>query len=293
LKVTTPSGSPVGTISFITGLGADTPFYDTYYTFGAKVINGVVNAGYTAVQITFNDPYTGEAGWMTGPGGTRALAGRYATTLQWIYDNIHLAGTTLPYCATGQSGGAGALGYALSRFGMGSILDLAEPTGGPPISRIDHGCICTQPAQLKTCGIQTKVVECFDAQTAQGQIDPSFDGDVDPLGSPDPDDICTVAQHTRSTLNQSLFLENSIIGTSDAILQFPNTDVHVILGGQDDSAAYPQAMDWTSVVTALNGNTVTPTCMAQDGHKIPNYVDGSTKIIMDLTTYCVPHHQTQ
>jgi hypothetical protein len=276
LKVTDPSGQAKGTIVFGTGDGGNT-FYDTGYAFGSAIIQQVVSAGYQVVQIAFNDP-SAPVGWLTGPGGPRPLACRYSTALQWIYENIHLTGTSSAFCATGQSGGAGAIGYALSRYGMGAILDMAEPTGGPPLSRLDHGCICNQPKVFQTCA-SLQDTECYSPQTAVDFIDAAFDSD-----------ICALALQTGSTTNQLLFLQNSIVGSSGAILQFPQTDIHVVLGGLDGSAAYPQALDWTSVITTIHSAPVVPVCLPQDGHNIPSFQDGAAQIVTDLTTYCVPHH---
>ena len=278
LKVTDPPGQAIGTIMFGTDDGGNT-FYDTRFTFGSTIIQQVANAGYHAVQIAFNDP-SAPVGWLTGPGGPRPLACRYSTALQWIYSNIHLAGTSSAFCATGQSGGSGAIGFALSRYGMGSILDMVEPTGGPVFSRVDHGCICQQPKLFQTCG-SLQDTDCYTMQDAVGFLDPAF-------GS----NICSQALLTGNTTNQALFLENSMIGTSDAILQFPLTDVHVVLGGLDGSPGYAQSMDWTSVITGINGTPVVPVCLPRDSHEIPNFPDGAAQIVSDLTAYCVPHHQT-
>jgi hypothetical protein len=172
---------------------------------------------------------------------------------------------------------------------MGSILDMGELTGGPVFSRIDHGCICNKPKPFQTCG-SLQSIECYSIADALAFIDPAFDGDLDTPSTIDSRDICAIALLTGSTANQTVFFQNSILGASGAILQFPQTDVHVILGGLDGSAAYAQALDWTSVVTTIDSAPVVPVCLPQDGHDIPSFQDGAAQIVTDLTTYCVPHH---
>src|SRR3989442_1663454 len=77
----------------------------------------VVNASFTAVQIAFT---AGSTGWLTGPAadGPLTLTCRWATTAQWIHDNVRQPSTA--FCATGNSAGAGVIAYALARFGQGS-----------------------------------------------------------------------------------------------------------------------------------------------------------------------------
>ena len=77
-------------------------------------------------------------------------------------------------CATANSGGAGAIGYALADYGMGSIFAMVEPTSGPVFSRIDNGCICNQPKLATPCaeGLQS---ECYGVTTAQQFIDPALE----------------------------------------------------------------------------------------------------------------------
>src|SRR5207253_1079817 len=138
LKVSTPATSSKGTVLFTTG-GAGNDFYQDHFQFGSTAVADVVNASFTAVQSAFT---AGSTGWLTGPAadGPLPLSCRWATTAQWIHDNVRQPSTA--FCATGNSAGAGVIAYALARFGQGSIFDYVVPTGGPPFSRIDEGCIC-------------------------------------------------------------------------------------------------------------------------------------------------------
>src|SRR5262249_15445748 len=69
IKVTVPAGTAQGTVIFVGGGGGAANYEG--YTYGATIINSVVQAGYTAVQVSFPDL---SLGWLSGPGGTRSLA---------------------------------------------------------------------------------------------------------------------------------------------------------------------------------------------------------------------------
>jgi len=77
-------------------------------------------------------------GWTTAEGGLRKQSCRYATLLTWIHDHHHQAGK---FVATGNSGGAAETSYALTTWGRADILDVAIPTSGPPLGRLDYACV--------------------------------------------------------------------------------------------------------------------------------------------------------
>ena len=173
LKTNTPSPS-IGTVTWNTGTDGN-GLYDSIFTYGAQyAIQPVLNAGFTTVEIDWGTPFNVNQpdGWVLGPGGTLAAACRYATVTQWIYNNIQ-NNTSLPYCATGNSGGAGALAYALSQYNSGSILSMAEVTSGPPAGRLDWGCGCQEGKLAVQCGTATTLGTCFG--TADAPVwDPAY-----------------------------------------------------------------------------------------------------------------------
>ena len=145
----------LGTVTYNTGTDGN-GLYESIFTFGSTAVQNVLNAGFTTVQIDWGTPFNTNQpdGWVLGPGGTLAAACRYATVTQWIYSNIQ-NNTSLPYCATANSGGAGALAYALSQYNSGSILSMAEVTSGPPAGRLDWGCGCLEGKLSVQCGSAT------------------------------------------------------------------------------------------------------------------------------------------
>jgi len=105
VKTNTPTGSSLGTVTYNTGTDGN-GLYDSIFTFGSTAVQNVLTAGFTTVQISWGTPFNSNQpdGWAQGPGGVMADACRYATVTQWIYNNIQ-NNTSLPYCATANSGG--------------------------------------------------------------------------------------------------------------------------------------------------------------------------------------------
>ena len=263
LKVNQPTGTAIGTIIFGAG-GNGVGYYDREFTFGQTAVGSVLSAGFISAQINFDGL---SQGWMTGPGGPRKLACRYATAARWIYDHIR-SDTSQPLCATGNSGGAAAIGYALAHYGMSSIFSMVELTSGPPQSRVDYGCICDQPSVGVSCHSGT-LNQCYGVKTAQMSIDQAY-------GS----NICSSAVTSHSRANASLFLNDSI-DSADAVLSYP-TDVHFIFGGKDSSSAVPLGQYYANRITSKH----VVDCVGDAPHSIPNVLDGATKIADDMQAFC-------
>jgi hypothetical protein len=272
LKVNQPRGKSQGTVLFTIG-GGGTLWYDVHFIYGALAIQQVIDAGYTTAQINFEFPPRGRGnapftGWLTGPGGPRALACRWASLAQWIHDNIRLPNT--PYCATGSSAGAGAASYALAHYAMGPEFDMLEHTSGPPFTRIDHGCLCNEPA-LKTPCRSGKISECYQAE-AGAFLDPAYNNKA-----------CSQAERTHRSPFEQIFHHDSL-DSDDAIFDYPNTDIHFVFGGLDTSPGVAQGAAWIPLITGKS--TLTVDCVADAPHEIPDVFDGAMKIADDLINYC-------
>jgi hypothetical protein len=271
LKVTNP-GSTKGTILF-TDAGGSSTWFEGQFAFGPMMMNSLVRAGFTVVQAEFG----GSLGYLTGPApnGVRSLACRYAALANWIFAStassplIHPSNSAM--CAAGLSGGSSAVGYALAHFGMGTgatrIFDMVEIISGPTLTRIDHACICDQPP-LPTDTSQTNLPECLLA--AKSLLDGTYSTPV-----------CTSAGKTHSTTNATLLQHDSILSDDPPFLSY-STNVHVLFGGQDQSAGPAQGLDWVNAVTS----PLTVVTVLDAGHFLPDSFAGAVQVVNDLTSSC-------
>jgi len=271
VKVNQPIGSKVGVVLFQGG-GTGSPLYDIRFKFGPNVIEKVLAAGYTTVQFNFMFPPQGskgemQAGWFTGPGGSRALACRWSTLAQWAHDTYDAG--NIPFCATGNSAGSALIGYALAHYGMSSRFNMVEETSGPPLARIDHGCLCNARQQTP-CG-QGVLKECYGGDANQ-YLDPSYQTNA-----------CSSAERVHHSQFEQQFLHDSV-ASPDATYNYPFTDIHFLFGGQDNTNAPPQAMEWIPFISAKGTPTVD--CVADAPHQIADVLDGADKVANDIITYC-------
>ncbi len=276
VKVTTPTGQSAGTVVLMTG-GGGIEYYDSYFTYGTTIINSVVAAGFTTAQIVFDNPVNG---WLTGPAedhnGPISLACLPATAMQWVYNAVLTSGT--PLCATGNSGGAGAIAYGLSQYGLDSILTLAEPTSGPEEARLDYGCSPGgQVSGCAVCGTGTQD-EAYGVVNDEDIIDPAYTGVEDGQ----PNGPCS-EDAEGSTRNAAQLHHDSILSDIYPPQLFFATQIRALFGGLDTvGGAIPQALDWISFVTS----SVTVVCLPGVGHAMPDYTAGATQIENDLISYC-------
>jgi hypothetical protein len=276
VKLTSPAGQSGGTIIFITG-GGGMQYYDTGFTYGTVLIDDLVGAGFTVAQIVFNNPVDG---WLTGPAldgnGPIALACLPSTAMQWVYNHVLTPGT--PLCATGNSGGSAAIAYALSQYGLGSILTLAEPSSGPVLTRMDYGCSpATKYSACSVCGYGTQY-ESYGLKNTEQIVDPAYTG----VYSGKPNGPCSQGVD-GSTADAALFHHDSVL--SDIYppqLSFA-TQVRVVFGGLDyGGGALPEGLDWVSFITS----SATVICVPTAAHEIADSLAGEAQLESDLATYC-------
>ncbi|MCU1302955.1 MAG: hypothetical protein JWQ87_3239 [Candidatus Sulfotelmatobacter sp.] len=271
VKVTNP-GSPKGAIIFVS-TGGGTSYYDQSFTYGAFVVNSVLQAGFTTVQPFFG----GTKGWLQGPApnGVRALVCRFAAVANWVATStsplMHQSGTAL--CTAGVSGGASAIAYSLAHFGMGTgatrIFDMVQVTSGPTFSRLDRGCVCDQAAQQTTTG-QGPLSDCY--VDAGSLVDNTY-------SSP----VCTTSKKTHDTANESVLYHDSIMSDDPPFLNY-STAVRVVFGAQNDlGGAVPQGLEWVNAITS----PLTVNVIGDAAHIVPDTVDGAVQIANDLNTACV------
>jgi len=260
IKITQPSGASQGTVLFTTG-GAGNDLYETHFVYGSTAVGNVVAAGFTAVQTAFAG---GSTGWLTGPAanGPLTLSCRWATLAQWVHDNVRAANTA--YCATGNSAGAGAIGYALARYGEASIFNYVVPTGGPPFSRIDEGCICRSAMISTSCA--GPVDPCY-GLNANMFLDPAYGNNHCSNG--DTNDV-------------PLWQADSILSSDGKSVLNYSTRVHFIFGGLDNTPGVANAALWQQAITSTQDFQ----CVADAPHEIADVLDGATTVASAIIQNC-------
>jgi hypothetical protein len=274
VKTNTPSGTSLGTVTYNTGTDGN-GLYDSIFTYGSTAVQNVLNAGFTTVQISWGTPFNSNQpdGWALGPGGVMASACRYATVTQWIYNNIQ-NNTALPYCATANSGGAGALAYALSQYPTSNVLSMAEVTSGPPTGRLDWGCGCLEGKLSVQCGSSTSLGTCFGKADA-----PVWDPAYDPTNA---NPVCTNAVNGTLPPGGLNFLLGDSVEAPGANYNFPKTYVNLVFGGADNSSAIPIGQDWFNNITTNKAQA----CVAGGQHSLANTLAGAQQIANDLISLC-------
>ncbi len=304
LKVNTPT-SPVGTVIFGTGSGGNT-LYDNEPSFivgavngGETIVQGVFNAGYTTVQVSYGGSFDSTAstnGWLQGPGGVRRLACRYATAADWIYKNIHNSNKSAPMCATGHREGSGALGYAVTEYGLASEFSLIEHTSGPAMTLLHWGCnVCGgQYVGSDPCTHAAGVNMCYSLSSGGSDIDASLiDAAYQVAGQSTPT-LCTNGINADDT-NFSRFLSDSVEDDPGVNPKFPipnpPTNVNVVFGTLDTgTAALPQGYAWWG---GVGPQPPAPTCVPTAGQAIAAdntpVTGGAAQILSDITSKCTVH----
>ncbi len=302
LKVNTPPAgtTPLGTVIFGTGSGG-TGLYDSEWTYGYETVEMVSAANFNTVQVSFGGPpFTTTAvqpnGWLQGPGGVRRLACRYATVADWVYRNPQTinpnvtAANSAPMCATGNSGGSGALGYAAYEYGLAGDsatgltpeFAMIEPTSGPPMTRLDQGCICGQQptGPADACTGSTPTSMCYSLSEA-AIIDPAYQTLTQ---SPAPD-LCSTAVNGGPS-DANLFLSDSIEYAPANAIPIPlakTLTVNMLLGSLDTTSGVPQGTTWW---TNVGGPRPTQACAYGASHELPDYESAAQQIATDITSMC-------
>jgi hypothetical protein len=286
LKVNTPAGTPTGTVIFGTDGGGSSLYDNSSPDFfsgaangGLSVVQGVLDLGFTTVQVSFGSPFSSATpnGWLTGPGGVRRLACRYATVADWVYNNIHNANAAAPMCATGNNGGAGAIAYALNEYGLDPHFAMVDASGGPTMSRLDEACVQPSACQTGTfqCNSDPEQTLGLCYSTAESPIiDPAY-------AQPQ---LCTNAVR-GGTPPAGLLFSDSILGVPAR--SFPKTYVNLLMGGSDTTSAVEQSILWGQEITTASAPAPTPHgCRSDATNAIPAVSDGANQIVTDIQQHC-------
>jgi hypothetical protein len=98
---------------------------------------------------------------------------------------------------------------------------------------VDYACIDDVPPAVEYCS-GSDVGMGVGLSNAIDFIDPAYPGPW-----------CSSATQNHSTLHEQQFLDDSVT-SPDAVLSYPNTKIGFLFGGQDDSTAIRQGLNYQS-----------------------------------------------
>lgn len=255
LATASSQGTPRGLVVISTG-GGGTSWFTGQSSLASGFVNDLRADGFVVVQLRWVDAWLVSA--QGEDAGSGHLACRPATVFKWVHDNQYLPLGIGPgevgrcgFCITGNSGGASQSSYALSHYGLDSILDAVVPTGGPPHAAQAKGCLrnAGEEAYWYAAGSAGTIDSSYGFQGAQGPCalhDPSFVPRWD-------------AESVDTGGNDYVHL---------------TTRVHVILGGNDTSSAPAHARDYVARLRAAESPYVTQQVVPGMPHAIGSSADG-------------------
>ncbi len=320
VRRTRPDGGITeGSVVFISG-GAGGAFYGTKTgtrsSAGTKkfardlIMQPLILAGYQIIEFK----WIGEGGWMESDVGNngdpynqaawlglREAACRPAVLLQKLREAWHdpPAGA-LPYCATGQSGGAVQLAYAMTYQAADTFLDSVVLTSGPPFVDQVFGCredgVCGAP-QSSQFGCYDENKECLLDQ-AYGNPHPNclpdpntgeLEGSVGMCEEPDDSDPAWVDFAEDDGLVPPV--EDPLIHDYD----YPFA-VHFLFGQLDVGEAPAQGMKYRNRLASSSATPTSCEAFLNVKHGIPWGSEsedpdliGPANILERIEAFCVPN----
>jgi hypothetical protein len=209
-----------------------------------------VHDHFVVIQVKWLDS------WLKAPrgedSGSAHLACRPATAIDWIYRNVSLplGIQSVPgicgFCVTGNSGGASQASYALSHYGLDTILNGVFPTSGPPHAAQVKGCLPGFPDHQ----YEPNALALLDLSSG-------FDdqrGDAGPC----------LRQDRRF---ESRWTQESVDTGANDVLH-PATRIEFIIGANDTSSAVTHAADYRALLDKEISNQVTWTVVQDMAHSI-------------------------
>jgi hypothetical protein len=240
------SGSARGVlVTFDGGIGRD---YEFTQPSPAAWLEQMRADGFTTVQVRWVNPWlyasSGE------DAGTHVLACRSASVIAWIHNTVFvplktpsLGAGRCGFCLTGNSGGASQVSYAISHYGLETMIDGIFPTSGPP-----------HAAMAKACKhLASEAGYWFPASKAE-LIDRArgFFANNGP---------CLTHNASYAARWQQ---EGVDTGGND--YTHPSTRVHIFLGAQDDGYILAHAQDYAARLKQAGSPMVTVRIFPNMGH---------------------------
>ena len=240
IRIDEPESAPIGTIAMYSG-GLGTFFYSDFEK-GNTIIEESLKNGYRVIQIKWNE------GWFKASKeereGFRKLAVHPASITQFIFDN--LVEKDKPFVLFGGSGGAAQISYMLSFYGIDNITDKAIVFAGFWMGRLDIGCFDDNPLNS----------HLHYSERARTAIDQSLGFSSDEKGP------C----ETRDTTYYDIYKNSSI--SHGGKYNYPNTNVYLIYGGNDQVGALNQGLTYYEQLAAARSPYVHMQIIEGAGHGI-------------------------
>jgi len=147
--------------------------------FDSGFVDAYLNAGFRVVQLVFASP-----GWeiiSLGRNNLRTSGCRPATALEYIFEAVHGSNTARGFCAQGQSGGGTALGFSMSWYEMGEVLDYALLGSSPNFADVLQGCDYPIYPNVTVCGRDDKKFCTQQDESYSNRV--SFEGTFPPCSA--------------------------------------------------------------------------------------------------------------
>lgn len=265
IRITSSVSGPNVLATVVLGSGGSgTGFVDAQPPMQA-LIQDLAQRGYRVVQRAWSSR------WTDGDSGMARSACRYATLLRYVDTTVNPP--RKPLCAAGNSAGGSEIAYALARYGLERSLDFALISGGPPMGRIDLGCLGGAPWDngCETVPPENYVydrpLECTVAAANLSLIDAPYGG----------------AQPCRLHLESYRdTLHDDSLDSDLSDFEYPNTHVHFMYGGADYSFATSSGHMYALRVTSSTEFSYLPGV----DHGIPNTTAGGAAYNDALTAGC-------
>jgi hypothetical protein len=228
------------------------------------ILANLRTAGYRTVQVKWNSSWFQSK--VNQPEGMARLACRPASVARWVYDNLHAADASKPFCATGHSNGASQVSYMLTHYGLANILSATVLESGPNWSYIEYACLNTP-----------SYAYLFANDGERNTIDKGF-GFITPINS----GPC-YKQDVTWTTN---FQEASVI-SAQGTYTYPRTFVGFLFGELDTGTTAAQGKEfynrlWQDVTPWVSMQTI-----AGAGHDVTATTEGAQAMESTLLSECI------
>ena len=219
---------------------------------GLELSNALLAAGFRVVDRRW------PTGWFADATGILEQSARYAVLVDWVRTNLH---TTGALCVFGNSGGSSEIAYALTSWDGDDLFEVAILASGPPMTRLDY--LCEVPASMAWT-TQCAALTAGGAFTCgQPTCEPEVTNLLCPLLPPNP--------QPGELLAQSILHPN-------AVLEFPSTEVRMLLGEEDCTSAVPLGLLFAESLTT----PIVPQLVSLTPHMMPSTREGRDAIVLAL-----------